>query len=183
MINQNQSFAKILDWADKFDSDNLYLRQREVMREVLNDPESNWFQLIRSLWDDVDNDVRKVVFENFIINSALLGSRRQLKAKETYQCQIPWAILLDPTTACNLKCTGCWAAEYGHQLNLSYEIIDDIISQGKAFGTYMYIYTGGEPLIRKKDLMKICKKHSDCIFLSFTNGTLIDETFADEMLE
>ena len=179
----DQSFAKILDWADKFDSDNLYLRQREVMREVLNDPESNWFQLIRSLWDDVDSDVRKVVFENFIINSALLGSRRQLKAKETYQCQIPWAILLDPTTACNLKCTGCWAAEYGHQLNLSYETIDDIISQGKAFGTYMYIYTGGEPLIRKKDLMKICKKHSDCIFLSFTNGTLIDETFADEMLE
>lgn len=28
----------------------------------------------------------------------------------------------------------------------------------------------------------MCEKHSDCIFLSFTNGTLIDEAFADEML-
>ena len=46
----------------------------------------------------------------------------------------------------------------------------------------MYIYTGGEPLVRKNDLIKLCKKHSDCVFLSFTNATLIDEAFADEML-
>lgn len=38
-------------------------------------------------------------------------------------------------------------------------------------------------MVRKKDLMAICRKHNDCEFLSFTNGTLIDEDFADEMLE
>ena len=37
-------------------------------------------------------------------------------------------------------------------------------------------------MIRKKDLIRLCEKHDDCIFLSFTNGTLIDEKFADEML-
>ncbi len=47
----------------------------------------------------------------------------------------------------------------------------------------MYIYTGGEPLVRKDDLIRICEKHNDCVFLSFTNGTLIDEAFADQMLE
>ena len=36
--------------------------------------------------------------------------------------------------------------------------------------------------MRKKDLIALCNKHSDCQFLSFTNGTLIDEEFADEML-
>ncbi len=46
----------------------------------------------------------------------------------------------------------------------------------------MYIYTGGEPLVRKKDLLALCNKHSDCVFLSFTNATLIDEAFAQEML-
>ena len=46
----------------------------------------------------------------------------------------------------------------------------------------MYIYTGGEPLVRKNDLIRICEKHDDCVFLCFTNGTLIDEAFADEML-
>ena len=102
--------------------------------------------------------------------------------REKYGCNIPWAILLDPTSACNLHCTGCWAAEYGNRLNLSYDEIDSIIQQGKELGTYLYIYTGGEPLVRKNDLIKLCEKHSDCQFLSFTNGTLIDEDFADEML-
>ena len=31
--------------------------------------------------------------------------------------------------------------------------------------------------------MKLCREHSDCIFLCFTNATLIDEKLADEMLE
>ena len=90
--------------------------------------------------------------------------------------------MLDPTSACNLHCTGCWAAEYGNKLNLTFDEIDSIITQGKELGIYMYIYTGGEPLVRKKDLIALCEKHSDCQFLSFTNATLIDEAFANEML-
>ena len=45
----------------------------------------------------------------------------------------------------------------------------------------MYIYTGGEPLVRKKDLIALCEKHSDCQFLTFTNATLIDEAFAEAL--
>ena len=101
---------------------------------------------------------------------------------EKYACNIPWTILLDPASACNLHCTGCWAAEYGNKLNLTYDEIDDIIKQGKEMGIYMYIYTGGEPLVRKDDIIKLCEKHNDCIFLCFTNSTLIDEKFADDML-
>ena len=41
----------------------------------------------------------------------------------------------------------------------------------------MYIYTGGEPMVRKRDLITLCERHPDCEFLSFTNGTLIDEEF------
>ena len=55
--------------------------------------------------------------------------------------------------------------------------------QGKELGVYFYIYTGGEPLVRKKDLIALCRKHHDCQFLTFTNGTLIDEEFADQMLD
>lgn len=46
----------------------------------------------------------------------------------------------------------------------------------------MYIYTGGEPLVRKKDLIELCQLHPDSEFLAFTNGTLIDEAFCQEML-
>jgi MoaA/NifB/PqqE/SkfB family radical SAM enzyme len=88
---------------------------------------------------------------------------------------------MDPTTACNLKCIGCWAADYGHKMRMSYQALDSIVEQGKAMGTYVYLFSGGEPLIRKKDIIRLCETHSDCMFLAFTNGTFIDEAFADEV--
>lgn len=86
------------------------------------------------------------------------------------------------TSACNLHCTGCWAAEYCHKLNLSYEEIDDTINQGMALGAHVYIYTGGEPLVHKHDLIRLCEAHLDCSFLCFTNATLIDEDFCQDLL-
>ena len=76
----------------------------------------------------------------------------------------------------------CWAAEYGYKQNLSFDDIDSIVTQGKELGTHIYIYTGGEPLVRKHDLIRICEKHQDCVFLCFTNSTLIDEAFCDDMI-
>ena len=101
----------------------------------------------------------------------IIGLGRQEKFKEQYNCNIPWAILMDPTSACNLHCTGCWAAEYGNKLNMSFETLDDIVRQGKEMGTFMYLFSGGEPLVRKADIIRLCEKHSDCVFLAFTNGT------------
>ena len=103
------------------------------------------------------------------------------EAREKYQCNVPWLILMDPTSACNLKCTGCWAAEYGHLLNLSFEDMDRVITQGKELGIYLYMLTGGEPLVRKKDIIRLCEKHNDCEFHAFTNGTLVDDEFCEEM--
>lgn len=178
----DKNFPKILDWIEKFDKNNTISIQLKAFRTVLDNPDNNWYKLIKSLWTDLDSDVRKTLFKNFVINSAVIGLQRQRKLKEKYQCNIPWAILMDPTSACNLHCTGCWAANYGNKLNLDYDTLDNIINQGKELGTYMYIYSGGEPLVRKDDIIRLCEKHSDCVFLAFTNGTLIDEKFADEML-
>ena len=171
---------KLMDMVDKFCPDDWFASQRKVIRNILEE-KNNWYDLILRIYD-LDEGVRKSFFENFIFNSALKGSAIQHEVEEKNNCNVPWAILMDPTSACNLHCTGCWAAEYGHQLNLDYDTLDSIVTQGKELGTYMYIYTGGEPLVRKKDLIKLCEKHSDCEFLSFTNGTLIDEEFCQEML-
>jgi len=61
--------------------------------------------------------------------------------------------------------------------------MSSIVSQGKELGTYFYLMTGGEPLVRKRDIIKLCKEHNDCVFSAFTNASLIDEEFADQMLE
>lgn len=177
----DRAFDEIFRWADLFRA-GTFEKQFNAVKEAALDPDHPYYPFIRRIFTEVDPGVTKKLLVNFFVNAVLAGWKQEEAMREKYQCNIPWAILLDPTSACNLHCTGCWAAEYGHKLNLSYEEIDDIITQGKELGVYMYIYTGGEPLVRKKDLIRLCEKHDDCVFLSFTNGTLIDEDFAEEML-
>ena len=175
------NIPKLMELVDKFVPDGWYESQRNAIRNAIQDKDSNWYKLILRIYE-LDPGVREAFFTNFIINASLKGSALQEETAEENNCNVPWAILLDPTSACNLHCTGCWAAEYGHKLNLDFDTICSIVEQGRKMGTYMYIYTGGEPLVRKKDLMRICEKYPDCEFLSFTNGTLIDEEFCQEML-
>lgn len=179
-----KNILKLLDWVDRLagEGPDSFEPQREAFRTVLENPDGSMYRLIMDVFQSVDNGVLKAVFENFFLNANIIGWPIQEEMRKKYGCNIPWAILLDPTSACNLRCTGCWAAEYGGRLNLSFDEIDSIIRQGKELGVYMYIYTGGEPLVRKADLIALCEKHADCQFLAFTNATLIDEAFAGEML-
>ena len=182
--NPENNMLKLMDWVDKLagDGPDSFPAQRAAFRNVLNEPGCGMHQLILNVLRDVDNSVIRTAFENFFLNACLIGWPRQEQYREKLGCSIPWAILMDPTSACNLRCTGCWAAEYGNKLNLTYNELSGIIRQGKELGTYMYIFSGGEPLVRKQDILRLCEEHSDCQFLAFTNATLIDEEFAREML-
>ena len=168
-----------IGWAKDFSGPN---GPKETIHKIMDDPENVWHRYIMGLWKDIDDGILKTTFHNFVLNAALSGFPKQEALSEEYGCNIPWAILMDPTSACNLHCTGCWAAEYGNRLNMSYETLDGIIRQGTELGTYFYLYSGGEPLVRKADIIRLCEAHPDCQFTAFTNGTLIDEAFADEML-
>lgn len=176
-----KNLIKLMDLTDKI-SKGEFEKQRAMIREAMTDPDYPYYSFIRKIIYEVDPHVMQILAVNFFLNAALIGWPKQEELRKKYNCNIPWTILLDPTSACNLHCTGCWAAEYGNKLNLTFDEIDNIIQQGKELGVYMYIYTGGEPLVRKKDLIRLCEKHNDCVFLCFTNATLIDEKFADDML-
>ena len=176
-----RNVAKIMDMIDKVAPDDVFPTQRAAFHQAIDD-ESNWHQLIMKILTDMNPQVRDRLIKTFVVDANMLAWPKQEAMRERYRCNIPWAILLDPTSACNLRCTGCWAAEYGHKQNLTYEEIDSIINQGVKLGTHVYIYTGGEPLARKHDLINLCEAHPDCAFLSFTNATLIDEEFVQDMI-
>ena len=179
----HENLPKLLNMVEKFDLNHALSKQIKNVREGLDGENDNWRKLVDSIYQDVDSEIIKTLFKNAVLNSVVLSRSLKEEVKKKYDCNVPWAILLDPTSACNLSCTGCWASEYGNKLNLSFDEIDNIITQGKEIGIFMYIYTGGEPLVRKKDIIELCRKHSDCVFLAFTNATLIDEEFAKQVLE
>jgi MoaA/NifB/PqqE/SkfB family radical SAM enzyme len=178
-----KNLPKIIDWVEKFDSAGNVKVELDAIRRNSLAPDSNWYKYILHIRNSIDLSIIKQFFINFIIYSNIEGKTKRLEVAKANNCNVPWAILLDPTASCNLKCIGCWASEYDNKTNMSLDDLDNIVKQGKEMGTYMYIFTGGEPLLRKKDIIKLCKKHNDCQFLAFTNGTLIDEDFANEMLD
>lgn len=179
--NPNENLYKAIELARKI-SPNVYASQIKAIESAIVDTDNVFHGFVLDLFDNIDSEVLNQFVYNFLLNASLFNANIQEKAREKYKCNVPWTILLDPTTACNLSCNGCWASEYGNTLNLTFEEIDTIIEQGKELGVYFYIFTGGEPLVRKKDLIRICEKHNDCEFLTFTNATLIDQDFAKEML-
>ncbi|SHH30479.1 Radical SAM superfamily enzyme, MoaA/NifB/PqqE/SkfB family [Thermosyntropha lipolytica DSM 11003] len=179
--NPMENLNKLINWGEKLAVKENHKEYARNFRRILNQPGNNWRHYVERLFTELHPHVRQKVLINFVVNSGLAGMPLAEKMGAKHGCNIPWAILMDPTAACNLKCTGCWAAEYEKTSSLDYQTLNRIIEEGKELGIYMYIYSGGEPLIRKKDLIKLARKHDDCMFLSFTNGTLVDEELAQEM--
>jgi MoaA/NifB/PqqE/SkfB family radical SAM enzyme len=153
-----------------------------TLRHIADNPEGKWARYTRRLLRDTDPHI----LSRFLLNAAYEGGFRGFKTSEElaqkYQCNIPWIVLMDPTSACNMRCTGCWAAEYGHRQNLSFEVMDKVLAEGKELGIHACLFTGGEPLLRKRDILRLCEKHRDVAFHAFTNGTLIDEDFCRDLL-
>ncbi len=180
---RTKRMLQIVDLAQKVMGDNFSEAAFNGARNMLRDPDNKWKRYVYSLLDDLDFNVAKTHIMNLAYQAAVCGTQEIRANRIKYDCNIPWLILLDPTSACNLRCTGCWAAEYGYKMNLSFEEMDSIVTQGKELGIYFYMFTGGEPLVRKDDILRLCKKHRECAFSAYTNGTLIDEAFCKEAVK
>lgn len=148
---------------------------------VADDPNNGWTKYGIDIAQNIDRNILYKTIMNFGYEASLYGSKVREKHRQELGTNLPWTILFDPTSACNLHCIGCWAAEYGNKLNLTFEEMDSIVTQGKELGIYFYLVTGGEPLVRKADMLKLAEKHNDCCFHIFTNGTLIDREFCKEV--
>lgn len=149
--------------------------------DVITNPQNTWNDYIYRIIEETDKELLTNMLLTFAIDAGYIGTSTLRENRDKFKCNIPWIILMDPTSACNLKCKGCWAAEYGHNSNLTLDEMRKIVTEAKALGTHFFMFTGGEPLVRKKDILTVTKENPDCIFLAFTNGTLVDDEFCEEL--
>ena len=149
--------------------------------DVITNPQNTWNDYVYRIIEETDKELLTNVLLTFAIDAGYIGTSTLRENRDKLKCNIPWIILIDPTSACNLKCKGCWAAEYGHHSNLTLDEMRRIVTEAKALGTHFFMFTGGEPLVRKKDILTVTKENPDCIFLAFTNGTLVDDEFCEEL--
>lgn len=175
------NLLKLNGIAKKYFSDMYSANAFNKAEELIMDTDSKWYKYFESALNNIHPNIIKQMTLNLGYEAAFYGNKKLRESREKYNCPVPWVILMDPTSACNLKCTGCWAAEYGYKLNLDYDTLAKIVREGRELGTYFYMFTGGEPLVRKKDILRLAEEFNDCAFNVFTNGTLIDEDFCKEV--
>ena len=124
---------------------------------------------------------RKCLYK-FVVNMGIKGMmgfkryEKRLKRGDFF----PAFHFVSVTDDCNLSCQGCWVTGKKKNNRLSPEQLDQIIIETKAKGSYFFGILGGEPLMYKS-LFDVFKKHTDCYFLLFTNGTLLNDEIAEEL--
>ena len=155
----------------------------EAFKEAAADKDNIWRQYVLGLLNDIDRNIVEEMAMALGVDAALYGTKAVRANREKYHCNVPFIILFDPTSACNLKCKGCWAAEYGYKQSLTNEEMQSIVTQGKEMGTHFYMLTGGEPLIRKNDIIELARNNQDAGFVIYTNATLVDQKFCNDLKE
>ena len=164
--DRTKALLKLVDLTENFAKDRFQPGSYEAARKMIQDPDNKWVQYLNRLLDEVDPHVLKTTALNLGFDAMLYGTKLMHESREKYQCNIPWLILFDPTDACNMHCVGCWSGTYGHKNNMSYEDMDKIVTQGKELGVYLYLLTGGEPLVKKKEIIKLAEK-INCPFKTY----------------
>ena len=180
--DREKAYKEILDIIKQFWGNNFTDEAYEKVLNAMKDPENKWMRYINRILDETDKHVAKVTLMNLGFEAFIRGTKTIRKNREIYNCNIPWLILFDPTSACNMHCQGCWSGTYGHKYSLSFEDMDKIVTEGKELGTYLYMLTGGEPTVRMKDIFRLAEKHHDAYFALYTNSTLINEEMCQEVV-
>lgn len=181
--DRTKGLHKLTDIAQKLTNDIYPESFFEATHKMIDDPDNKWMKFLNRSLDELDPNVVKKHVLNIGYQAGMYGYAKTNKFAEEHGYRIPWIILMDPTSACNKHCIGCWSAEYGHKLNLSYDDLASIVRQGEELGIFFYMMTGGEPLVRKDDIIKLAREFPRSTFYAFTNGSLITDEFCETMRE
>ncbi len=126
-----------------------------------------------------------------ILMGDILVRRGDESAKDRFRaangCGPPDMLVLSPGKACNLSCVGCYANAGPAREKLDWDTLDRLVTEAHdLWGTRFFTLSGGEPLVwrdGRRGVLDLAHKHRDCFFMSYTNGTLIDDRVAERIGE
>lgn len=124
----------------------------------------------------------KKFFKNIVANALWYGVEKRAKVGEEHNMKVPFTILISPSMRCNLKCTGCYAANYSKKDDIPFEEVERLVKEARDMGIYYMVILGGEPFFNKY-MLDIYEKYNDVYFMPFTNGTLFNEDLATKLQE
>jgi MoaA/NifB/PqqE/SkfB family radical SAM enzyme len=135
----------------------------------------------------------------FVSNTMLNNKKEKRDIRDKFQADYgfksPNFITISPSQACNLHCYGCYAcSDPTTSPHLSFDTVCSMISEVRdKWGASFVVISGGEPFMYRdaqsdptkpaKTILDVFAKFPDMFFMTYTNGTLIDEKMAKKLQE
>jgi MoaA/NifB/PqqE/SkfB family radical SAM enzyme len=153
-------------------------RRIERSKKDLNEPVAGdflfkLFSEVKRRHRDLSPNCLSRLVHNLVGDQILLGTPYRKRNKKELT-DYPHMMVISPTMRCNLKCVGCYSAYYNRRDALTTADLDRVYGEAKDLGMRFVVVSGGEPFMRE-DFLELCERHSDMIFMTYTNGTLIAE--------
>ncbi len=142
--------------------------------------ESGFARLFLRVGSQANPECKKKLVRNLVCNWGIDGTnkRKDLERRGTHA---PSFIVISPSMRCNLRCTGCYSGLYEKDGDLSEAELDRVLSEARSFGAYFVVVSGGEPYVMKEVWLRLFRKYNDMYFMTYTNGTLLDQAAVDEL--
>lgn len=179
--NPEKNVDKLFELAEKASSDELAKKGVKNVKKYYNEIPSVK-EYVQDILKTTNKNCLKKFSSNFFGNAIWYGISKREKVGKENDVKIPFALLISPSMRCNLRCTGCYAANYSKKDDIPSEDVDKIIKEAREMGIYYIVVLGGETFFNEY-MLDIYEKYDDMYFMPFTNGTLFDEKLADKLVE
>jgi len=144
---------------------------------------------LRVIMNDVKRTIRFLAARPSLITAGmkiLLHQKRasaiRRKSKEEGH-DVPIMMLISITSQCNLSCSGCYMQQRRQQPGpeMSLDELKSVVAQAEELGISVISIIGGEPLLRKTEIITLARSFPRILFTLNTNGLLIDEETAADL--
>jgi MoaA/NifB/PqqE/SkfB family radical SAM enzyme len=115
--------------------------------------------------------------------NTLLTQNKAARLRDRYSREgilVPAVLIVSITNRCNLSCKGCYMRAQHRQSapEMNPDQLRSVVIQAAELGVSFIVFAGGEPLVRKDEILRLAQEFPGIVFAVFTNGLLIDELLA-----
>jgi MoaA/NifB/PqqE/SkfB family radical SAM enzyme len=96
---------------------------------------------------------------------------------------VPAFLIISITNRCNLHCKSCYAREQKRTLEkeMGADLLLKTVKEASSIGVSFILLAGGEPMLRKQEILGLAKSNKNIVFPLFTNGLLFEESFVSQI--
>lgn len=142
----DRSIRNIIDLGINFARGRFQKEFLQALQEMMQNEQSAYYDLVKNVVANTDHEKLKVFGMNLGFQACTIGANTIRENEEKWNFNIPWAYQL----------------LFGEK-GLPCIYLDQIISEGKELGTYVYVLTEKGKI--QEEYIELLKKHTDCAFI------------------